>query len=85
MSHPYKKSVLSNGVRVVTEHHPHSKSVSIGLWVLTGTRDEAEEDVGLSHFLEHMVFKRTKTRNAYQIAKSLESLGGDLNAYTTRE
>ncbi|MEK6627553.1 MAG: pitrilysin family protein [Bdellovibrionota bacterium] len=81
----YKKSVLSNGVRVVTEQHPHSKSVSIGVWVLTGTRDEAPDEVGLSHFVEHLVFKGTKTRNAYQIAKSLESIGGDLNAYTTRE
>jgi len=69
----------------VTEQHPHSKSVSIGVWVLTGTRDEEESDVGLSHFVEHLVFKGTKTRTAYQIANSLESLGGDLNAYTTRE
>lgn len=82
---PYKKSVLSNGVRIVTEQHSHSKSVSIGVWVLTGTRDEANDEVGLSHFVEHLVFKGTKTRNAYQIARSLESLGGDLNAYTTRE
>lgn len=81
----FKKSVLSNGVRIVTEHHPHSKSVSIGVWVLTGTRDEKPEEVGISHFVEHLVFKGTKTRNAYQIAKSLESLGGELNAYTTRE
>lgn len=81
----FKKSVLSNGVRVVTEHHPYSKSVAIGVWVLTGTRDEPEADVGISHFLEHLVFKGTKTRSAYQLAKSLESLGGDLNAYTTRE
>ncbi len=81
----FKKSVLSNGVRVVTEQHPYSKSVSIGVWVLTGTRDEKPTEVGLSHFVEHLVFKGTKTRNAYQIAKSLESLGGDLNAYTTRE
>lgn len=81
----FKKTVLPNGVRVVTESHPHSRSVSIGVWVLTGTRDERPEDVGISHFVEHLVFKGTKTRNAYQIAKSLESLGGDLNAYTTRE
>ena len=81
----FKKSVLSNGVRIVTEQHPFSKSVSIGVWVLTGTRDEAPTEVGLSHFVEHLVFKGTKTRNTYQIAKSLESLGGDLNAYTTRE
>lgn len=81
----FKKSVLANGVRVVTEQHPYSKSVSIGIWVLTGTRDEKADEVGLSHFVEHLVFKGTKNRNAYQIAKSLESLGGDLNAYTTRE
>jgi predicted Zn-dependent peptidase len=81
----FKKSVLPNGVRVVTEQHQHSRSVSIGVWVLTGTRDEKEDEVGLSHFVEHLVFKGTKTRNTYQIAKSLESLGGDLNAYTTRE
>lgn len=81
----FKKSVLSNGVRIVTEQHSYSKSVSLGVWVLTGTRDEAPDQVGLSHFVEHLVFKGTKTRNAYQIAKSLESLGGDLNAYTTRE
>ncbi len=81
----FKKSVLPNGVRVVTEQHAFSRSVSVGVWVLTGTRDEAERDIGLSHFVEHLVFKGTKKRNAYQIAKSLESLGGDLNAYTTRE
>lgn len=81
----FKKSVLANGVRVVTEQHAAPKSVAIGVWVGTGTRDENETDVGLSHFVEHLVFKGTKTRNAYQIAKSLESLGGDLNAYTTRE
>lgn len=84
MSH-FKKSVLPNGVRIVTENMTHSKSVSIGVWVLTGTRDEENTEVGISHFLEHLVFKGTKTRNAYQIANSLESLGGDLNAYTTRE
>jgi predicted Zn-dependent peptidase len=81
----FKKSVLSNGVRVVTEQHAYSRSVSIGVWVSTGTRDENENDIGLSHLLEHLVFKGTKKRNTYQIAKSLESLGGDLNAYTTRE
>ncbi|RYZ85027.1 MAG: insulinase family protein, partial [Proteobacteria bacterium] len=58
---------------------------SMGFWVLTGTRDESENEAGISHLLEHMVFKGTKTRTAYQIAKSLEALGGDLNAYTTRE
>ncbi len=70
---------------MVSEYHPHSKSVALGVWVLTGTRDEHPEEIGISHFVEHLVFKGTKKRNAYQIAKSLESLGGDLNAYTTRE
>jgi predicted Zn-dependent peptidase len=81
----FKKTILPNGVRVISEQHSFSKSVSLGLWVLTGTRDENKNNIGISHLVEHLVFKRTKTRNAYQIAKSLESLGGDLNAYTTRE
>lgn len=70
---------------MVSEYHPHSKSVALGVWVLTGTRDEDPEEIGISHFVEHLVFKGTKKRNAYQIARSLESLGGELNAYTTRE
>lgn len=85
MNSDFKKSILPNGVRIVTEQHPYSRSVSLGVWISTGTRDEASSEVGLSHFLEHLVFKGTKKRNAYQIAKSLESLGGDLNAFTTRE
>lgn len=85
LSTQFKKTILPNGVRVVSEFHPHSKSVSLGVWVLTGTRDEKPDEIGLSHFVEHLVFKGTKKRNAYQIARSLESLGGDLNAYTTRE
>lgn len=69
----------------MSEFHPGSRAVSIGVWVLTGTRDEVPEIAGMSHLLEHLVFKGTNTRSAYQIAKSLEALGGDLNAYTTRE
>jgi predicted Zn-dependent peptidase len=82
---PFHKSELDNGIRVLSEQHPNSRAVSIGVWVLTGTRDEAAFEGGISHLLEHLVFKGTKTRSAYQIAKSLEALGGDLNAYTTRE
>src|SRR5437868_10671287 len=82
---PFHKSELDNGIRVLSEQHPDSRAVSIGVWVLTGTRDEAANEGGISHLLEHLVFKGTKTRSAYQIAKSLEALGGDLNAYTTRE
>jgi predicted Zn-dependent peptidase len=70
---------------VVSEFHSESRAVSIGVWALTGTRDESSEVAGISHFIEHLVFKGTKTRSAYQIAKSLEALGGDLNAFTTRE
>lgn len=81
----FKKSELSNGIRVVSELHPGSRAVSMGIWVLTGTRDETPEVAGISHLLEHLVFKGTKSRSAYQIAKSLEALGGELNAYTTRE
>jgi predicted Zn-dependent peptidase len=65
--------------------HPQSRAVSLGIWVLTGTRDEPEDQMGISHFVEHLVFKGTKNRSAYAIAKSLEALGGDLNAYTTKE
>lgn len=69
----------------MSELHPGSRAVSMGIWVLTGTRDETPEVAGISHLLEHLVFKGTKNRSAYQIAKSLEALGGELNAYTTRE
>lgn len=81
----FSKSVLSNGVRVVTEFHSHSNAVATGLWIETGTRDEHDNEAGLSHFLEHMVFKGTKKRNTYTIARELEAVGGDLNAFTTQE
>lgn len=81
----FKKSTLSNGIRVVSELHSASRAVSIGIWTLVGTRHEGPKDAGISHFLEHLVFKGTKTRSAFQIAKSLEALGGDLNAFTSRE
>lgn len=70
----FKKTELSNGVRVVSEMHSESLAASIGIWVGTGTRDEAKGEEGISHFLEHLVFKGTKTRSAYQIAKALEQL-----------
>lgn len=70
---------------MVSEYHPEARSVALGVWVDRGTRHEPEHQVGISHLLEHMVFKGTKKRSAYQIAKSLEALGGDLNAFTSRE
>ena len=69
----------------MTESQKESRTVSMGIWVLPSCRDETPEDAGISHFLEHLVFKGTKKRTAFQIAKSLEELGGDLNAFTTRE
>lgn len=81
----FKKSVLKNGVRVVTESHPHSRAVSVGIFVDLGSRDETPDNSGIVHFIEHLVFKGTKKRSAFEIAKSMEAVGGDLNAYTTRE
>lgn len=81
----FRKSVLSNGVRIVSEHIPTVRSVSVGLWVDVGSRDEKSEKSGISHFLEHMVFKGTRRRNMRQIAQSIESIGGYLNAFTTKE
>src|SRR5688572_13097719 len=81
----YQKTTLKNGVRVITEKHAALHAVSAGIWICTGSRDEKPQLMGISHLLEHMVFKGTKKRSAYQIAKIMESRGGDLNAFTTRE
>ena len=81
----YRKTVLQNGVRVITETMPHLHSVSIGIWVDIGSRDESIRENGICHFIEHMTFKGTSTRSALEIAFALESLGGNLNAFTGRE
>jgi len=81
----YKKTVLENGIRVVTERIDYVRSISIGVWVDVGSRDEKRDEAGVSHFIEHMLFKGTKKRTAKQIASSLESVGGSLNAFTGRE
>lgn len=80
-----KKTQLRNGLRVITERVPGVRSISLGVWVDVGSRYERPDEAGLSHFVEHLVFKGTMKRNARQIAASLESLGGALNAFTTRE
>jgi len=80
----YKK-VLSNGIRVVAEKMTSVRSVSIGLWVNVGSRDEEPEEHGMSHFLEHMFFKGTKKRSAKDIAREIDAIGGELNAFTSRE
>lgn len=81
----YQKTVLSNGVKVITEEIPYLKSVSIGLWVTTGSRDEQPHENGISHFIEHLLFKGTERRTALDIAKAIDSVGGTLNAFTGRE
>jgi len=81
----YRKTLLENGIRVVSERMPSVRSVSIGVWVMVGSRDESPENNGISHFIEHMVFKGTTKRKTHEIAESLESLGGQLNAFTSRE
>ncbi|MFC1476140.1 M16 family metallopeptidase [Candidatus Zixiibacteriota bacterium] len=81
----YQKTVLQNGLRVVSERVAGFRSVAVGLWVEVGSRDETKSLAGISHFLEHMVFKGTKRRTAKEIAVALESLGGSLNAFTARE
>jgi predicted Zn-dependent peptidase len=81
----YRKTVLDNGIRVVSETINHVRSVSIGVWADVGSRDETLSQNGISHFIEHMVFKGTKRRSVRDIAQSLESLGGYLNAFTTKE
>jgi len=81
----YRKAVLANGVRLITERIPHVRSVSLGIWVTAGSRDEAGPEAGISHFIEHMVFKGTKRRDAQQIAREIDSIGGASNAFTSRE
>jgi predicted Zn-dependent peptidase len=79
------KSVLENGMIVLTERIPHVRSVSMGAWVGTGSRDEEAGVNGISHFVEHMVFKGTTTRSARQIAREVDSIGGNLDAFTGKE
>ena len=78
-------TTLPNGVRVISETMPHVRSVSVGLWVGIGSRRETSEQNGLSHFIEHMVFKGTKKRSAEDIARSVDSIGGNLDAFTSKE
>jgi predicted Zn-dependent peptidase len=81
----YDRTVLPSGVRVVTERLDGARSVSVGAWVGTGSRDESPELNGATHFLEHLLFKGTPSRSALEIAQSFDAIGGDINAFTTRE
>jgi predicted Zn-dependent peptidase len=80
-----RKSRLSGGITLLTEHMPHRSSAALGVWLRNGARDEPAELAGVSHFLEHMMFKGTEQRDARAIAQSLESVGGHLDAFTSRE
>ncbi len=81
----FRKTVLPNGLTVVTEKMPHVRSICIGIWVPAGSRYETREVNGISHFLEHMLFKGTEKRSALDIAMEVDSLGGEMNAFTSRE
>src|SRR5579875_1460377 len=80
-----RRTTLPNGLLVITERMPHVRSVSMGVWLDSGSRDETPETNGISHFLEHMVFKGTTTRSAQQFAREVDAVGGNLDAYTSKE
>ena len=82
---PHRKSTLPNGIRVVTETMPHVRSVAVGIWVETGSRMEPEPVGGISHLIEHLVFKGTATRSAEDIARAIDSVGGQMDAFTAKE
>lgn len=80
-----QKSVLDNGIRIVTEKIPALRSAAIGVWIETGSRHESPRLGGISHFVEHMLFKGTQTRSSQQIARQIDAVGGVLNGFTGRE
>ena len=80
-----KITELDNGLRIVTQNMPGLETVSMGIWNAVGGRDEIETNNGVAHLLEHMAFKGTTTKNALQIAETIENVGGDINAYTSKE
>jgi len=81
----YRKTILDNGIRIVTERVPYLKSVSLGIWVRSGSRFEPPELNGICHFIEHMLFKGTGRRSAFAIAQEIDSVGGVMNAFTSKE
>ncbi|GAB4371252.1 MAG: pitrilysin family protein [Calditrichia bacterium] len=85
ISSEYQKTILPNGLTIVSEKIPTVRSVTVGVWIKAGSRHESRENSGVAHFLEHMLFKGTEKRSAREIARSLESVGGYLNAYTSKE
>ena len=81
----WQMSILKNGLRILTSTRPHLETVSLGVWIKTGSAFEKEDVNGISHFFEHTCFKGTTRRNALQISEEIEDVGGQMNAYTSRE
>src|SRR5437667_11213896 len=81
----FAKTVLDNGIRVVSYDMPEHRSVSLGIWVESGSRHESAAQNGISHFIEHLLFKGTERRSAAQIAEEMDAIGGVLNAFTAKE
>jgi predicted Zn-dependent peptidase len=79
------REILPNGLIVLSEEMRHIRSISIGIWMKTGSRDETAELNGISHFAEHMVFKGTTSRSARDIARQVDSIGGNMDAFTGKE
>jgi predicted Zn-dependent peptidase len=82
---PVKKYVLENGLTVLHQRNPNSRAFCVGVWTLTGSRDERKGEEGLCHFLEHMLFRGTTSRTAFQIGQEIEQTGGVLDAFTSKE
>ena len=80
-----RRAVLANGVRLATERLPHLRSVAVGVWLTRGSRHEPAEHTGIAHFVEHMLFKGTPTRSAEEIAQQVDSIGGQIDAFTSKE
>jgi predicted Zn-dependent peptidase len=80
-----RKEVLENGLTILTERIEHIRSISLGIWLKKGSQDESDQEAGTYHFLEHMLFKGTERRNAYEVAKIIDSIGGFTDAFTSKE
>src|SRR6187401_562160 len=80
-----RRAVLANGVRLATERMPHVRSVSVGIWLTRGSRHEPDDHAGIAHFVEHMLFKGTPGRSAEEIAQQVDSIGGQIDAFTSKE
>ena len=80
----FDQITLPNGLRIIGERIPHFRSASVGLWMGAGSQYESVPEGGVSHFLEHMVFKGTERRTARQIAEEMDAVGGQLNAFTAK-